>query len=99
MSKFLCENDVERRNPPTSPALSMRWHKSQEFLPGRRTAMGKDKALLTPGKRARLKEIRDLMKEVAAEQKEAHEDRDDIRVKELEVESEELRRERKKIEG
>ena len=61
--------------------------------------MGKDKALLTPDKRARIKEIRDLMNEVAAEQKEAHEDRDDIRVKELEVESEELRRERKKIEG
>ena len=61
--------------------------------------MGKDKALLTPDKRARIKEIRDLMKEVAAEQKEAHEDRDGIRAKELEVESEELRRERKKIEG
>jgi uncharacterized membrane protein (DUF106 family) len=61
--------------------------------------MGKDTALLTPDKRARIKEIRDLMKEVAAEQKEALEDRDDIRVKELEVESEELRRERKKIEG
>ena len=61
--------------------------------------MGKDKALLTPDKRARLKEIRDLMKEIAAEKKEAHEDRDDIRAKELEVESEDLWRERKKIEG
>ena len=39
------------------------------------------------------------MKEVNAEQKEAQEDRDDMRVKELEVEIKELRQERKKIEG
>jgi len=38
------------------------------------------------------------MKEVNAEQKEAQEDRDDMRVKELEVEIKELRQERKKIE-
>ena len=38
------------------------------------------------------------MKEVNAEQKEAQEDRDDMRVKELEVEIKELLQERKKIE-
>ena len=61
--------------------------------------MGKDKAPLTPEERARIREIRDLMKEVNAEQKEAQEDRDDMRATKLEVEIKELRRERKKIEG
>ena len=61
--------------------------------------MGKDKAPLTPEERVRGREIRDLMKEVNAEQKEAQKDRDGMRAKELEVEIEELRRERKKIEG
>jgi hypothetical protein len=61
-------------------------------------AMRGHKVPLTPEEQARIREIRDLMKVVDEEQGEAQDDRDDMRVKELEDEIKELRHEKEKIE-